>query len=159
MAEAEGKRNVISPRNAPPTTTVYHKSESAPGSASDGVSKVTRCPKIWESTFCVEVSQASNHAFNSGLSWLPVASVITHLPALWRVREKEHERRGRNSLVLASLNTGALPLSPGLRAQKGFSGKTAQRLRSDQPDRPRTAADPEWRVPRETRSPEAFSRS
>ena len=111
MLEAAGGR-VISPRNAPPATTVYHKSESALGGASDGVSNVTGCPKTWDSTVCVLVAQASNHAFNSGLSCFRAASVTNHLPGLGWVPERVHERHGENSRALASPNISALRPPP-----------------------------------------------
>src|SRR5260370_35433216 len=106
VPEAAGRRKVISPRTAPPATTVYHTSESAAGTGWEEISKAASCPATWGSTFCRQVFQASHQLRrsrrSSGTGFLAGASgrvfselsVIGDLRVEGDVRAREGGRRG-----------------------------------------------------------------
>src|SRR5260370_23019133 len=107
VPEAAGRRKVISPRTAPPATTVYHTSESAAGTGWEEISKAASCPATWESTFCRQVFQASHQLRrsrrSSGTGFLagPLGTVVSELSVIGHLRvqtglpAEERRQRGR----------------------------------------------------------------
>src|SRR5947208_8574759 len=138
---------------------MYHKSDSVIGTASAGVSNVTGPPKIWDSTFCVQVDQASNHAFISGLICLSGESVMAYLPARERIPKQSRERRDAHSRAPASQYTNALHRPPLQQGRMGFL-ETTERFRASGRLNPATReASEELKAQRRKRLPAAVFRA